>query len=285
MNKTTITGMCALAVWAGPAVADLVCLPGTYAGEKKQTLNLNLGYATKYVERGLALRDSETDNIVHGSLTGVYKLGKTYGFIGGVKVNQFIGKGFDHYDESSPLCDEGTVLLQYSERPSEYSSWALGYQFVHGGLPGYLHSERHHGGRYIFNSRRPEEHSIVLDIRHDFYGVKGLFWESRSQYSFRWEEGWYFSNTLGYEHELSECTSAVLELTWTATWDYFEHRHLNSNGTQGWELSFSLPMEFTERTTVTPYVSGVLSGNGADAAGDFYRNHTVVFGVDASWNF
>lgn len=244
-----------------------------------------MGYVTKYTERGLALRDSETDSVFLASLTGSYKLSNNSAFIGGVKMDFFARKGFDHYDESSPLCDEGTVLLQYAARATKNTVWAFGYQFVHGGLPGYLHSERHHGGRYIFNSQRPEEHSFVLDIHHDFAKLKGLFWESRTQYSFRWEDGWYFSNTLGYEYELSKRLSAVLSVTWTATCDYFEHHHLNSNGTQGWVFSLSLPAEVTEKTVLTPYVSCVLAGNGAAAAGDFYRDSTVVFGVNASYAF
>lgn len=285
MKRNTATIWCALVALSGYAAADMVCLPEVFDPKKPHNMQLNLGYATKYVERGLALRDAETDSVFTGELSGAYTLGYDSAIIGGIKVDLFARKGFDHHDDSSPLCDEGTVLLQYAARASEHTVWALGYQFVHGGLPGYLHSERHHGGRYIFNSQRPEEHSVVLDIYHDFSCLKGLFWESRTQYSFRWEDGWYFSNTLGYEHELSERTSAVLAVTWTATCDYFEHHHLNSNGTQGWIFSLSLPTEVTEKTVLTPYVSCVLAGNGADAAGDFYRDSTVVFGVNASYAF
>ena len=285
MNNKTATIWCALAALSGSAAADLVCLPEAFNPEQSREVSLTLGYATKYVERGLALRDAETDSVFHGALSGGYALSPKSALIGGVKVDFFARKGFDHHDDSSPLCDEGTVLLQYAARASENTVWALGYQFVHGGLPGYLHSERHHGGRYIFNSQRPEEHSIVLDVHHDFTCLKGLFWDSRTQYSFRWEDGWYFSNTLGYEYELSKCTSAVLEVTWTATCDYFEHHHLNSNGTQGWVFSFSLPMELTENAVLTPFVSCVLAGNGADAAGNFYRDSTAVFGASLDFTF
>ncbi|MBQ3240242.1 MAG: hypothetical protein IJB00_03560 [Akkermansia sp.] len=285
MINRTLTIWCALAALSASAAADLVCLPEVFNPQEKRTVNLELGYATKYVERGLALRDAETDSVFRGALTGGYALSRDSALIGGIKVDYFARKGFDHHDESSPLCDEGSVLLQYAARSSENTAWALGYQFVHGGLPGYLHSERHHGGRYIFNSQRPEEHSVVLDIHHDFAGLKGLFWDSRTQYAFRWEDGWYFSNTLGYKHELSACTSAVLEVTWTATCGYFEHHHRNSNGTQGWVFSLSLPTELSEKSVFTPFVSCVLAGNGADAAGDFYRDHTVVFGANVAFEF
>ncbi len=285
MINKTLTTWCALAAFSGSAAADLVCLPEIYYPQKESTLNLELGYASKYVERSLALRDSETDSVFRGALTGGYVLSRDSSIIGGVKVDLFADKGFDHYDDSSPLCDEGTVLLQYAARSSENTIWALGYQFVHGGLPGYLHSERHHGGRYIFNSQRPEEHSVVLDIHHSFSCLKGLFWTSRTQYSFRWEDGWYFSNTLGYEHKISERISAVLDLNWTATYDYFENHHLNSNGTQGWVFSLSLPLELSENAVLVPFVSCVLSGNGADSAGDFYRDRTVVFGANVAYAF
>ncbi len=285
MKNKALTTWCALAALSGSAAADLVCLPEIFNPQKKQPLLLELGYSTKYTERGLALRDAETDSVFRGALTGGYILSRDSAFIGGVAVDYFTGKGFDHHDESSPLCDEGTVLLQYATRASENTAWAFGYQFVHGGLPGYLHSERHHGGRYIFNSQRPEEHSVVLDIHHDFSALKGLFWISRTQYSFRWEDGWYFSNTLGYEYELSKRTSAVLDVTWTATYDYFEDHHLNSNGTQGWVFTLSLPMEISEKAVVTPFVSCVLAGNGAEAAGNFYRDNTVVFGANVTFEF
>ncbi len=285
MKNKVLTTWCALAALSCSATADLTCLPEIYNPQQNRTLQLNLGYATKYVERGLALRDAETDSVFCGSLTGGYALSHDSALIGGIAVDFFARKGFDHHDESSPLCDEGTVLLQYATRSSKNTIWALGYQFVHGGLPGYLHSERHHGGRYIFNSQRPEEHSVVLDIHHDFSSLKGLFWDSRTQYSFRWEDGWYFANTLGYKYELSRHTSAVLDITWTATYDYFENKHLNSNGTQGWVFSLSLPTKISEKAVVTPFVSCVLAGNGADAAGDFYRDHTVVFGADVAFEF
>lgn len=285
MKNNTATIWCFLTALSGAAAADLVCLPEVFNSQYAPKGNLNLGYATKYVERGLALRDSESDSVFHGALTGGYALSHESALIGGVKVDFFVRKGFDHHDESFPLCDEGTVLLQYAARVSDNTVWAVGYQFVHGGLPGFFHSARHHGGRYIFNSQRPEEHSVVLDVHHNFTCLKGLFWDSRTQYSFRWEDGWYFSNTLGYEYEISRCTSAVLDVTWTATCDYFERNHLNSNGTQGWVFSFSLPMEITEKAELTPFVSCVLAGNGAEAAGNFYRDSTVVFGINAAYSF
>lgn len=271
----------ALVVLSTAAEADLVCLPATMDGG----CALELGYTTKYTERGLVLRDADTDSVVHGTLTGRYTLSDESAIIGGVRVDYFMMKGFDHHDESSPLCDEGTVLLQYASKPTDNTMWALGYQFVHGGLPGYFHSQRHHGGRYVFNSQRPEEHSLVFDLHHDFAKPEGFFWSSRTQYAFRWTEGWFFSNTLGYEHELSENTAAILSLTWTASLRYFDSSHSNSNGTQGWSLSLALPSQISEDWVLEPYVTGVIAGNGADAAGDFYRDSTVVFGFNLSRHF
>ena len=112
MKNKTATIWCALAALSGSAAADSVCLPEAFNPEQSREVSLTLGYATKYVERGLALRDAETDSVFHGALSGGYALSPKSALIGGVKVDFFARKGFDHHDDSSPLCDEGTVLLQ-----------------------------------------------------------------------------------------------------------------------------------------------------------------------------
>lgn len=257
------------------------------------TGRVGMGYDSKYVSRSLAVQDSaSSDNAVYFEGCGQYTLSSKDALVGALRFDWLAGKGIDHYNSRHPLCDEGSALLEWAHYSSPQSVWAIGYQFVHGGLPGRLNYHIS-GSRQefpFFDSHRPEEHSFVFDWHHDFSkGGEGFFWDTRVQYSFRWVSGWWFHNTLGYRYTLSEHTSLVATATWTASMNYFNRHTANSNGTQGYELSLSLPYKVGRSVTVTPYISTVFIGNGAQAANsrqhDMYRDFTFVAGAGVQYSF
>ena len=119
---------------------------------------------------------------------------------------------------------------------------------VHGGIPGSfnIHNTGNNSGFPAFSHNRPEEHSFVLDIHHDFgKGLENFFWDCRVQYTFRWMTGWWFTNTLGYRYDVNKSTSVIVAGTWNATAGYFDSNSLNANGTQGISLTVSTPVKAT----------------------------------------
>lgn len=290
--------MCAAAICAGQAGADLfiplgspefaIKTAGAFHGD------IGLGYDTKYISRGLAVSDSaSSDNSVSFQGMGQYTLSDYSAIVGGLRYDWLAGKGFHHYEDGHLLCDEGTALLQYAGRLESGSIFALGYQFVHGGLPGRTNYHNNDGETRdfpFFDSSRPEEHSVVLDFHHEFSKCfNGFYWNSRVQYAFRWVEGWWFINTLGCRRRICERASIVAEASWTASAGYYDSHTWNSNGTQGYQLSLALPYQASEHVILSPFIGAVFIGNGAQAANDrrsdLYRDFSFVAGVSVHYQF
>lgn len=195
--------------------------------------------------------------------------------------------GYREYKLDESMCDEATFTVQFAHYFSERIMLAAGYEFVHGGLPGRLHATDYeakfdavdnfitNGGSYgdimgadagsaAFNSNRAEEHSVVIDLHHEFAkGLDGLFFDSRTRYVFRWERGWWFSNTLGYRYELCDSADLIFSATWHATLGYFDSDMANCNGTQAYTFSVFAPISVTERLIITPHATCTIIGNGA----------------------
>lgn len=296
-KNIVITIGTAAAVMAGAAHADIF-IP--YAAPEfgwseagKLTGNVSVSYNTKYVSRAMAVQDSYSDNSVAFQGLGQYTLGNNNSINAGLKYDWLANKGFDHYDSHHLLCDEGTGILQFAHRFNKGTVLAAGYQFVHGGLPGrtnYHHNGSSGGWPYAFQADEPEEHSIVIDFHHEFSkGLEGFFWDSRAQYVFRWVEGWWFINTLGYKYDVCDRASIVATATWTASAGYYNVHTLNGNGTQGYQLAVAVPYKVTDHVTIRPYISTVFIGNGADVANDkaadLYRDFTFVAGVCLQYAF
>ncbi len=258
---------------------------GTYSG------NVGIDYSSKYTNRGMALHDSTTDHSLLFSLAGQYNFTEKDSVVVGGSFNWLADKGFDHY-AGHGLCDELSGVIEYAHRFSCRTVLAAGYQFVHGGLPGRTNYHGDGDPQFLFfDSDRPEEHSLVLDFHHEFdKKLKGFFWDSRVQYSFRWVEGFWFANTFGYKYELNEKTDIVVSATWNASMNYYDAHTANSNGTQGYSINVSAPTMVTENIRVTPHAGMYFIGNGAEhannaAGADIYRDVTFVVGVGASYVF
>ena len=260
-------------------------------GGKTFSAQLGAGYATKYISRGLA-REFASDHVIPLAV-GAYQLNNQYSLIGGLKYQWLTDNGLEHND--SGICDEGSAILGVSRKFGKSTIAALSYQFVHGGIPGSfnIHNTGNNSGFPAFSHNRPEEHSFVLDIHHDFgKGLENFFWDCRVQYTFRWMTGWWFTNTLGYRYDVNKSTSVIVAGTWNATAGYFDSNSLNANGTQGISLTVSTPVKATKDLTVTPFVGTVWLGNGGLAANHrgasarfpyrepskVYRNFTFVAG-------
>ncbi|MCC8124779.1 MAG: hypothetical protein LIO47_05030, partial [Akkermansia sp.] len=261
---------------------------------------LGAGYATKYISRGLAFQNSASDHVIPLEAVGAYQLNNQYSLIGGLKYQWMTDNGLEHND--SGICDEGSAILGVSRKFGKSTIAALSYQFVHGGIPGSfnIHNTGNNSGFPAFSHNRPEEHSFVLDIHHDFgKGLENFFWDCRVQYTFRWMTGWWFTNTLGYKYDVNKSTSVIVAGTWNATAGYFDSNSLNANGTQGISLTVSAPVKATKDLTVTPFVGTVWLGNGGLAANHrgasarfpyrepskVYRNFTFVAGVGVAYTF
>lgn len=302
-HKTIIATCAALAVFPAIASADiqipLNMLNAGNNGGNAFSAQLGTGYATKYVSRGLAFQQSGSDHVVPVEAIGSYAVNGKYSIVGGVKYQWLTQNSLDH--DSTGIADESTGLLGVSRKFSDYTQAALSYQFVNGGLPGSLNI--HTGGATgfpAFNHGRAEEHSFVLDIHHDFgKGLEKFFWDCRVQYTFRWMSGWWFTNTLGYKHDVNRSASVIVAGTWNAAAGYFGCNSLNANGTQGISLTVSVPFKATDHLTVTPFAGTVWLGNGGMAANHrgpserfpwrqpskVYRNFTFVAGVGVAYSF
>ena len=251
-----------MAAFSGMATADIQ-LPldvlNANNGGKTFSAQLGAGYATKYISRGLAFQNSASDHVIPLEAVGAYQLNNQYSLIGGLKYQWLTDNGLEHND--SGICDEGSAILGVSRKFGKSTVAALSYQFVHGGIPGSfnIHNTGNNSGFPAFSHNRPEEHSFVLDIHHDFgKGLENFFWDCRVQYTFRWMTGWWFTNTLGYKYDVNKSTSVIVAGTWNATAGYFDSNSLNANGTQGISLTVSAPVKATKDLTVTPFV-GTLS--------------------------
>ena len=302
-HKTIIATCAAMAAFSGMATADIQ-LPldvlNANNGGKTFSAQLGAGYATKYISRGLAFQNSASDHVIPLEAVGAYQLNNQYSLIGGLKYQWLTDNGLEHND--SGICDEGSAILGVSRKFGKSTVAALSYQFVHGGIPGrfHIHNTGNNSGFPAFSHNRPEEHSFVLDIHHDFgKGLENFFWDCRVQYTFRWMTGWWFTNTLGYKYDVNKSTSVIVAGTWNATAGYFDSNSLNANGTQGISLTVSAPVKATKDLTVTPFVGTVWLGNGGLAANHrgasarfpyrepskVYRNFTFVAGVGVAYTF
>lgn len=304
MQHKTIIATCAAIAFSSMASADIqipMDVLNTDKGAKTFSAQLNMGYSSKYVGRGLAFQSTGSDNTIPMEVVGAYNIDNKYSLFGGVKYWWLLRNHFQH--DSTGICDEGSAILGVSRKFSKFTTAALNYQFVHGGVPGSLNT---HMGRWIntnkaaFDHYQPEEHSFCLDIHHDFgKGLENFFWDCRVQYTFRWMTGWWFTNTLGYKYDVNKSTSVIVAGTWNATAGYFSSDSLNANGTQGISLTVSVPVKATEDLTVTPFVETVWLGNGGQAANHrgasarfpyrqasrVYRNFTFVAGLGLSYSF
>ncbi len=276
---------------AGIAQADIFVPFGApeFAAKQDKALsgNVGLGYDTKYVSRGLALQEADTDDVVSAQLLGQYALDDKNAIVGGVSYTRFLHNGTTFRDPHV-MRDEGTGIIEFAHHFTKRTVVAAGYQFVGGGLPGSWHQKPGTQRDFpMFDSHRGEEHSFVLDVHHEFgKGLEGLFYDGRVQAAFQWETGWWFYNTIGYKHELNEKTDLIASATWVACANYFEGAQ--RNGSQGYSLNISAPTMVTEHVRVTPHVGLNFIGNGADAAnkhGDVYRDVTFTAGVGAQYVF
>lgn len=304
MQHKTIIATCAAIASYSMVSADIQ-LPmdvlNADKGTKTFSAQLNMGYSTKYVSRGLAFQNSGSDNIIPMEVDGAYNINNNYSMFGGVKYQWLTRNHLEH--DSTGICDEGSAILGLSRKIGNATTAALSYQFVHGGVPGSLNTKRYWGintNRAAFDHIQPEEHSFCLDIHHEFgKELKNFFWDCRVQYTFRWMTGWWFTNTLGYKYDVNKSTSVIVAGTWNATAGYFDSNSLNANGTQGISLTVSAPVKATKDLTVTPFVGTVWLGNGGLAANHrgtsarfpyrepskVYRNFTFVAGVGVAYTF
>ena len=308
MTKTSLTsaavilaGLSATAL-AGELANNTTTPVNTVANDAIQTPVENpfsghvaIGYMSKHVSRGLVMADSSTDNVIPIDLAGQYKFsGTDFSIVGELRYDWMLENGFEHSRGGNALCDEGTLRLGLRKQWEKLGlDTVLGYQFVHGGIPGILNT-RINGkrDRVIFDHNQPEEHSIFFDISYDFsqVGLDGLFWDNRIQATFKWMSGWWFTSTLGYKYEWTPNVASILSVTWNATSSYFDATSINTNGTQGVSLNLDVPCKVTENVTVMPFVSAIWAGNGAITAGKraghpVYRNFAVSAGVGVAYTF
>ena len=170
-HKSIIATCAAMAAFSGMATADIQ-LPldvlNANNGGKTFSAQLGAGYATKYISRGLAFQNSASDHVIPLEAVGAYQLNNQYSLIGGLKYQWLTDNGLEHND--SGICDEGSAILGVSRKFGKSTIAALSYQFVHGGIPGSfnIHNTGNNSGFPAFSHNRPEEHSFVLDIHHDF---------------------------------------------------------------------------------------------------------------------
>ncbi len=291
-NKTITTSLCAAAAMlAGIAQADIIVPFGSpeFAAEQARPYSgsVSLGYDTKYISRGMALQDSDSDHVIPVELLGQYNINSKNAIVAGLSYTRFLSN-----DSTLKNCrymtDEATGIIEFAHRFTPRTTVAAGYQWVHGGIPGSFHTANPGEARDfpIFDSHRSEEHSFVLDLHQEF--CKGFFWNSRVQATFQWETGWWFINTLGYKYQLTEKTDLVATATWNACARYMDTAQ--ANGTQGYTLEVSAPTMVSKHVRVTPYIGLNFIGNGAEAlndrvGGDVYRDVTFIAGVGASYVF
>lgn len=295
-NATIVT-------YQSPQPVSKLLVPVTpKAGTNPFQGSVSVGYATKYTSRGLAFKDSGSDNVIPVELLGKYQINDKCAAIAGIKYVWMTANRFDHGRANTGVTDEGSAFIGGEHKWNDKLTTSLYYSFVNGGIPGSLndYGARKDSSGFIFNSSKLEEHSVVANIHYDFDKAEnGWFVNSNVRYTFRWMSGWWFANTLGYQYEMTPQMSLVVSGTWNATAGYFAGSSLNANGTQGISLDVALPLKTTQNVTVRPFVSALWLGNGGMAANhrgaterkpyhkvtQVYRNFTPVFGVNAMYSF
>ncbi len=295
--KTIYTTCAVLAAFSGLANADinydLAEIAQNKLSVKDLSISAGLGYETKYVSRGMAFADADTDNIIPLEAIAVYGLTNNYTLLGGLKYQWMTANHLTHNNHTG-YCDEGTGIFGIA-RTFNNTTLAFSYQFVHGGIGGFLNGHRRDGHPTsipAFDHNRPEEHSFVFDVHHEFsaHGLKNFFFDSRIQYTFQWQEGWWFTNSFGYKHTVNDKLSLIGAATWNATMGYFDRYTDQVNGTQAISLTLKAPYRVNDNLTLTPFCGMHWLGNGGISAnkrqaGDVYRNFTINVGVGATYNF
>ena len=158
----------AAAALSGMVQADIIYPMGIdgFSQNKEGALStrISAGYSSKYMSRGLALKDSRTNNVGDFEATFRYNLRDNNAILVGGKYRWLTDNGIRHASEpdkaalkayvkdwmnnpgyreyalDETLCDEATFNVQFAHYFTERTMLAAGYEFVHGGLPGRFHA-------------------------------------------------------------------------------------------------------------------------------------------------
>ena len=169
MSKYTLPAFAvSAAALAGLAQADILYPVGndgfTWNKDGGLSARVNAGYSSKYMSRGLALKDSRTNNVGDFEALFQYSLPGNNAILVGGQYRWLTDNGTNHATEpdkaalkayvkewmknpgyreyalDETLCDEATFNVQFAHYFTERTMLAAGYEFVHGGLPGRFHA-------------------------------------------------------------------------------------------------------------------------------------------------
>lgn len=169
MTKYTIHAFAvSAAALAGLAKADITYPTGndgfTWKKDDALSARITAGYSSKYMSRGLALKDSRTNNVGNFEAIFQYNLPGNNALLVGGQYRWLTDNGTNHATEpdkaalkayvkdwmknpgyreyalDETLCDEATFNVQFAHYFAERTMLAAGYEFVHGGLPGRFHA-------------------------------------------------------------------------------------------------------------------------------------------------
>lgn len=274
------------AVVATPAPKTVMETPKRFSGD------VSLGYTSHYSYRGLSMQNAGDDNVIPLVVNLEYALNDKYSILLGGSYTKMVENGMD-YETGVCSEDSATAYLGVRRDWGKGLKTTLGYEWMNGGMLALYHPQRLNTGGLFFNSERGEQHAFNFDVDYDFseLGLKGVFWKSRVTYVAQWEQGFWFTNSLGYKYDLCPRAQAIIYGSWDATAEYFDTGlGLNTNGTQGVSLNLEIPSKVCENVTVTPFVRCLWLGDAGIAANkrnheQVYRNFTVLGGVSVTYSF
>ena len=199
------------------------------------------------------------------------------------------------------LSDQSTLFVGAEGQKWAGLTTSFGYQLTHGGLPGFFANtnkavkKAKSGESYYSNSGL--DHQLRFDALYEVKGT-GLFFTGGVAYSLHGTQGWQMNVGAGYKWNVMEQLDLILSGDVTFSQNYMRVYNGNGgtmkyNGTNGYSIALSAPIQASESVVITPYASVVFAGHNAkglsqDIAGDngyYFKDYALVAGISATWSF
>lgn len=206
------------------------------------------------------------------------------------------------YLYNSNIADQTTLFVGAEGQKWEGLTTSFGYQLTDGGIAGMFSGmnkaiKKVKSGTYDKSiDHTSMDHQLRLDAT---YQVKdsGLYFTGGAAYSVHGTQGWQMNVGAGYVWTVSDQVDVILSgdvsfsQNYMRTWTGKETQKYN--GTDGYSITLSAPIQATQTVVITPYISSIFAGHNAkgisqDLTRDndyFFKDFAIVAGVSATWSF
>lgn len=270
----------------------------SFGANKPITGDLNVGYDTYYNYHNLV----PTSHIVDSGATTIgadlqYEIPSVVNIVANFSNTQLNNGNVD----ALRLDDQTTFFVGAEGEHWKGLTTSFGYQLTQGGLPGFfadMHKQAQkaaHGTKGYY-STSGMDHQLRLDATYEVQNT-GLYFTGGVAYSVHGTQGWQMNVGAGYIWKVTDQANIVLSGDVSFSQNYMRlwngKETLKYNGTDGYSITLSAPIQATENVVITPYISTIFSGHNAkgisqDWTGDngfLFKEFAIVAGVGATWSF